>query len=271
MLLPLLLAISLASGQTTQDPPQTPVGISTAAVEDAPSPEQWLAEVDARAAQLTSLRYSATRSTTRPSAEGHQTTVEERWRFILQGNKFRIDYFGDTARQITSDGAVLLDYVPANGRAMRHHLARMSAEDQAKLVRGILERVSVPGFRVGVAEGVTWSTGALTRDQDRDVVELLGVSADGNSLRYVIDRERASVLVSEIFQGDKLVLRTTSSDQVEIIPGTWFPRQVELQVPERGGLATVSMRLTKVSGVGDIPPELFQPVLDSSVPIEEVP
>lgn len=235
------------------------------------APEAWLHAVDAQAAKLPSLRYSATRVTVRPSGEGHETRTEERWRFMTVGSRFRIDYFGDTSRQITSDGALLLDYVPANRQAVRHHLQRYPAADQQRLVSGILGRVAVPGFRVGFPEGLTWTYASPERIGDRDALVLEGRGEGGHLLKFWIDAERTSVLASELWEGGTRSLRMTSSAPVEISPGIWFPTEIEMQAAERGGLARVSLRLTRVGLVGETTDETFLPSLDSAIPVVEKP
>lgn len=227
----------------------------------------WIAAVDARATELPGLRYSARRTT-----ERGEIVLEERWRYqALHGSgSFRIDYFGDTARQVTCDGAVLVDYVPARGGARRFDLTRMDPADVSRLVGGILEKVAVPGFRVGRAD-VAWTLAPGDTFEGRPAVFLEGVGTGTDRLRYVVDRERLAVLRTEIERDGQVVLRTDSHDLREIRPGVWFPHEVRLRTPEAGGEVRVTLTLTKVAVLEDAPPATFQTVLDQSVPVEEIP
>ena len=271
-MLTLLLVLVLTAHGSEQAvvEPAPPTEVEPA-VDDRDSwpPEAWLDALDQRAESLPGIRYAARRTTVRPSREGQSTELHERWRFILLGERFRIDYFGDTARQITSNGTVLVDYVPANRKAIAFQLDRMDPDERASLVQRILERVAVPGFRVGRAEGVTWTFGEADPWQGRPVVVLEGAGRDDSRLRHVVDRERLALLSSEIHDGDQVVLRTEARDLREIHPGVWFPHEVHLRAPDRGGDVRVTMHLTKVAVLTDSPEELFETILDPSIPIEE--
>lgn len=268
-MLALLLLLSLSPALAAPSASADDVALEE---RDTWAPEAWIDAVNAQAESLPGLRYSAVRTTRRPSREGAETTLEERWRFVLFGrDRFRVDYFGDTARQITCNGLELLDYVPANGMAQRHHMTRMSAEDRVALVQRILSKVAVPGFRLGVADGVTWREGEVTELDGRPVVQLLGDGADDSHLEYLIDRERLAVLRTEVHQDGQVVLRTVSTDHREISPGVWFPHAVEIRAPDKGGEVRVSLSLTKVAVVTESPDHLFTTVLDSSIRIDERP
>lgn len=256
----LLLAAALAEDA----PPTAPVAVET---EDraAWTPEEWIAQVDARAASVPGMRYSVQRTTERGT-----TKVEDRWRIVQYGAKFRIDYFGDTARQITFDGKHLVDYVPANRMAMRFDTSKMDPVEAATLLANVLKRVAVPNFRLGQVEQVTWTVS----EQDwggRAAIVLDGAGREGSSIRYVIDRERVAALHSEIQQAGQIVLRAESHDLREVQPGVWLPHRVEMRAPDAGGEARVSLHLTKVAVLADSPAQLFQTDLDPSVPVEERP
>ncbi|MCO4745629.1 MAG: hypothetical protein KC912_12625 [Proteobacteria bacterium] len=227
---------------------------------------RWIGEVDARADQLPGLRYSARRTTVRGDVR-----FEERWRLILaEGDHFRVDYFGDTARQITCDGHILLDYVPAMGKAVRWDLDALPSEDRRSMLEAVLKRVGVAGFRLGEAHGVSWS---LTDEvlEGRPVVRLVGAGSDETELSYVIDKQMVAVRHMLIKQAGQTILDARPSDLREIHPGVYFPHAVEMETPDEGGLARVSVRLTKVSAVADSPEKLFTTTLDPSIPVEEKP
>lgn len=249
--------------------PARAADVTSPAIATAPAsrtPEQWIDAVDAMAAKRSSMRYSATRITERAS-----TRSEERWRFVVDGDRFRIDYFGDTARQVIFDGRYLLDYVPARRAALRFDLHALPADEAKRVIASVLEKVALPGQRLGRAEGVTWRIGDTTTYEDRPVVELLGTGADQGSLRYLIDTERHLALATEIRQDGQAVLRTELSDVREIVPGIWFPHRIEARMPYTGGDVRVSITLTKIGAVSDSPADLFRTELDPSIPIEERP
>lgn len=257
------LLIALALSARAEDVPVS----APAAQEDrsAWTAEQWLSAVDERAATLPGMRYSVQRSTERAG-----TKVDERWRTVQYGASFRIDYFGDTARQITFDGRWLVDYVPANRAAVRFDLSEMSKDEAGQLIGQVLKKVAVPGFRAGVPEGVAWTTKEDTAD-GRPVIVLDGVGQQDTTLRYVIDRERVCVLHTTITQAGQNVLDARSSDHREVEPGVWLPHEVELRAPEAGGQVRVVMHLTKVTVLSDAPVDLFQAGLDPSIRVEEKP
>lgn len=270
-LLSLLLLLPGASLASEGEAPSPPL---VEPVEDPHqdwTPEEWIQEVDRRAEALPGLRYSARRITRTPSREGEEIELQERWRFILlEPDHFRIDYFGDTARQITCDGEHLVDYVPANGKAIRHHLPSMKPDARAELLALILEKVALPGWRLGQARDVSWRFGEPTTRHGRQVVVLEG-EGEGGTLHYEIDAERVAVLRTEIHSGGQVVLRTDSSEHREILPGTWVPHEVQLRAPDKGGEVRVTLHLTKVSVVTDSPDDLFQTTLDPSIPVEDRP
>lgn len=227
--------------------------------------EQWLSGVDERAATLPGMRYSVQRSTERAGVQ-----VDERWRTVQYGANFRIDYFGDTARQITFDGRHLVDYVPANRAAVRFDVAAMPKDEAAALIGKVLQKVAVPGFRAGVPQGVAWTIREEQQD-GREVIVLDGVGQQDTTLRYVIDRDRVCVLHTTITQNGQNVLDARSSDHREVKAGVWLPHEVELRAPEAGGQVRVVMHLTKVTVLTEHPGDLFQAGLDPSIRVEERP
>ncbi|TNE85517.1 MAG: hypothetical protein EP330_25890 [Deltaproteobacteria bacterium] len=260
------LAVCLCAVPALAETPEPPPEM--AATEDRSSwdAERWIAEVDARAASLAGLRYSAQRTTIRGDV-----TVEERWRFVLfGGDRFRIDYFGDTARQITCDGRWLVDYIPAMGKAVRWDLHQLDTAEKTTMLGKVLQKVGVPGLRLGQAEGVTWTLAHATRG-DRPVVQLDGTGKDGSTLHYVIDEEHLGVHAIRIVQGNQTVLDAELSDHRTVDEHVSVPHVVTMESPDKGGLAKISVRLTKVSALTDSPDNLFTTTLDPSIPIEEYP
>lgn len=228
--------------------------------------ERWIEEVDARATRAPGLRYSAVRQTRRGDV-----TVEERWRFIVfGGDRFRIDYFGDTARQITCDGRWLVDYIPAMGAAARWDLHQLEPDQRAAMIGKVLQKVSVPGIRLGVAKGVTWTVtpGELA---GRAVTILDGAGEADTSLHYVIDAATLGIHAMRITQDGQAVLDARLSDH-RLVGQDWvFPHLIEMSSPDAGGLATISVRLTKVVAIEHSPEGMFTTVLDPSIPIKEYP
>ncbi len=266
----LLLLASPALGDEPDEPVPSSVESAAASRQDW-TPEEWIQEVDLRVEALPGLRYSIRRTTRTPSREGEEMEVLERWRFILlKSGQFRIDYFGDTARQITCDGEYLVDYVPANGKAIRHHLPSLAPDVRAELLALILEKVALPGWRVGQARDVAWRFEEPTTRHGREAVVLVGEGETG-VLRYEIDAERVALLRTEIHADGQVAVRTDSSDHREIAPGTWVPHEVEIRAPDKGGEVRVTLQLTKVASVTESPDELFQTTLDPSIPVEDRP
>jgi hypothetical protein len=263
--IPFFLAVSLAFAQ---EAPDSAVADAAVAVEPVADPragwtaEQWIDAVDAKAASIPGMRYSVERTTVRDGQ-----TVVERWRIVSWGTQFRIDYFGDTARQITFDGAILLDYIPVKHAAQRWRVSAMPADDAAAVLSRILGRVAVPGFRLGRAEGVTWTAAA---GPDHTVI-LDGAGHDDTHLRYVIATDKTAVLSTDLDEGGRNVLHTVSSDLREVAPGVWLPHAVELRTPDTGGETRVSVRLTKVTVLVETPPNSFDTSVDPSISIEEKP
>lgn len=260
-MLNLLFLACLAAFAADAPPPTTAVpGVVAERTAD-----QWIAAVDARATALPGLRYSAQRTTVR-----NGTTVEERWRFVQSNGCFRIDYFGDTARQITFDGRYLVQYIPAKRAAMRTDISAMSAVDGAEQIGQVLRNVAIPGFRVGASPTVTWTVKHGV-EEGISVIVLDGVGPDGSTLTHVIDPSKDAVLRSTIHAAGQDALVTQSRDLREIAPGIWLPHEIDLRAPEAGGEARVTMRLTKVTVVADHPAALFDAGLDPSIPVTEYP
>jgi hypothetical protein len=263
----LLTALAFGSPPAQVNPPAQP-----ATTEEAPSDrevwsaERWIAEVDARAAAAPGLRYSAVRTTQRGDVK-----VEERWRFILfGGDRFRIDYFGDTARQLTCDGRWLVDYIPAMGRAARWDLSALAPRERQSMLAKVLQKVSVPGLRLGDAKGVAW-TMTMGTSAGRDVVMLDGEGQGGTTLHYTIDKAHLGVHAIRIVQASQTVLDARLSDHRPITENWFLPHEIHMTAPDEGGLATIHLRLTKALAIEDSPTGMFTTTLDPSIPIEEYP
>lgn len=224
-------------------------------------PAAVLAALDARAAQVTTLRYGALRTTTRGG-----TVSEERWRFAWEQApgqawpRLRIDYDGDTQRVIVCDGAVLVDYVPALGRAMRFELAALSAERAQELLRGILDKVAIPGFRSGYNPAMQHRWEA----QPDGRWAIVGRDERGGELRYLLREDHAALLRSEIRTDGAFVLAVDAQEHVELLPGVWFPRRVDMRIPAEAGVGVVRIQVSNLS-VQPAPASLFVPRVPASV------
>ena len=236
------------------------VSSSRAAPPDA-DPAAVLQALDARANSVTSLRYGVLRTTVRGG-----TRSEERWRFVWEQApgqafpKLRIDYDGDTQRVIVSDGATLTDYVPALRKAMRYSLAELPTARAQELLKAILDKVAVPGFRSGYDPRMRW-----TWEQDSSgAYEIVGRDSSSGELRFLLRDDRAALLRSEIRRGGVFALSVKASEHQEILPGVWFPRRLELRMPAEAGVGEVSLRVSNLS-CAPSPASLFELRLDPSV------
>lgn len=232
------------------------------------SPESLLAAIDARAEQLTPLRYGAVRVTHRLGSR-----VEERWRFVNRGDgAFRIDYSGDTVRQVICDGQVLWDYIPEARKARRLDLMALSAQERTRALSSVLQKVHVPGVRVGVeATDMTWSRVEPPPGTPTGAMVLEGRNETGGRILATLDADGTRLLGTEIWEGENFVVRVEARDHVEVLPGVWFPRRVETTAPAEGGEARVELHLSRIVAKGDLPDSLFEISIDSSVAVETLP
>lgn len=227
------------------------------------SADDWLAAVDAPLAGVPGMRWAVHRRVTQGEAR-----LDERWRMTWdQGGRFRIDYFGDTVRQVARDGDVLVDYLPATGRARRFQLDALEPAERDALLAQVLGKVTIPGLRTGGEVGLSWTVAGEEVVEGRQAVLLEGRDGDDLRLRYAVDRERRTLLRSEGFDAGRNALRTVASGFQEVNAAVWLPQQVELWTPE----ALVTVRLSRVEVLEDPSPALFQLDLAPTVAVDTWP
>lgn len=232
-------------------------------------PRAALAELDARATALERLRYGATRVTWQ-----NDTKQQERWFYAAEsGGRFRVDYVGDTTRQIICDGAVLWDYVPAMGAAQRVELNQLPPDERAQMLSRILAKVSVPGVRSGLEaaqmSAVSWGAdGAVAGRPTRTVV---ATDEKAGRLSFTLDAEFGYLVASRIEQNGEFLLLTETFDHRELAPGVWVPARVVSTSPAPGGKVRAELQLNGVAVGQDLPDHLFEMKLDPAVQIRRVP
>lgn len=233
------------------------------------SPADALRQIDAAARAMESVRYSVIRTTIQNEARR-----EERWVYASEaGGHFRIDYVGDTARNLACDGKILWDYVPTLHAAQRIDLLAMSAEDRARTLTNVLSKVSIPGIRTGLEaadmDNVVW--GPEGQVGGRKTRAVIATDARGGTLTWVLDQEHGYLVSSRIEQGGAFVLETEGSGWREIAPDFWVPMHVVSTTPAPGGKVRVELDLLQVVVGDDLPDSLFQLKLDSTVTVRELP
>jgi hypothetical protein len=214
---------------------------------------------------LEAVRYGALRIT-----EQKGTRTEERWRFASEaGGRFRIDYFGDTQRQVACDGAVLVDYIPALRAAHRYELAALPADERTRLLSAILEKVSLPGVRTGHAQaGMTsWAWGEDGSVGGRPTRTAVGTDARGGRLSFTLDAEHGYLVSARIEENGVFVVSTDSSEHREVAPGVFMPGRVVSIAPAPGGKVQVELKLNQLAVGQDLPDQLFQVQLDESIDV----
>jgi hypothetical protein len=250
--------------------PDAPVAVVAAAPSRLPADAQAaVAQVDQDAMVLEQVRYGALRIT-----EQKDTRTEERWRFASEaGGRFRIDYFGDTARQVVCDGKVLQDYIPALKAAHRYTLAEMESKDQAGLLGAILEKVSLPGIRTGWQQsGMTaWTWGEDGVVNGRPTRTVIGTDERGGRLTFVLDAERGHLVSARIEENGIFIVSTDASEHREVAPGVWLPGRVVSIAPAPGGKVKVELKLNQIAVGLDLPDNLFDAKLDNSIDVTEHP
>lgn len=258
-LLPLVL-LPWGPSLAQESPPLAPV--------QEQDPAQVLASIDARAAALVTYRFGAQRITERKG-----TRVEERWRYVTTtGGRFRVDYSGDTQRQIVCDGHVMWDYIPAARKAQRTDLDAIEAMDRKRILGAVLEKVNVPGFRVGVgAAPMTWTWQAPPEGAVPGDLYVQGVDEKGGQISLVLAPEGAYLKRSEIREQGRFVVAVEASGHKEVKPGTFFPTHVEVTAPAEGGQARVRTEISQIVADEQLPDSLFTVSLDPSVSVQRVP
>lgn len=235
-----------------------------------PTPDEALARLDSAAKVLETVQYGATRVT-----ETGEQTHRETWRYASEpGGRFRIDYFGETQRQIASDGKVLTEYVPARRQARRYDLSALDPDKRAEVLGGILGKVSLPGVRSGVqaaTEMAELSWGDPTERNGRTLLTIIGTGEQAGDLAYTIDQEHGYLVTAEIRQQSEFVVRTESRQHREVAPGFWLPTEVTSIAPGPGGSVRVDLRLNGVVVGEDANDDLFTIDLDPSVDVVEIP
>ena len=235
----------------------------------ADDPRQALLDLDANARVFEQIRYGAVRVTT-----VNDTRTQERWFFASEGGgHFRVDYVGDTTRQLVCDGAVLWDYVPAMRAAQRVELSALSAEERAATVSRVLGKVALPGVRTGLdASGMTdvaWGEdGAI---EGRPTRTINATDARGGKLSYTLDAERGYLVASRIEENGEFLVSVESLDHREVAPGVWVPYRVVSTSPALGGKVRAELQLNQVAVGQDLPDTLFEMKLDPSVQVRRVP
>ena len=67
------------------------------------------------------------------------------------------------------------------------------------------------------------------------------------------------------------VLSVRTRDHFEALPGTWLPRQVEMESPAEGGVARVTMRISGVVAGEPIPDSALATELAEGIRVEDLP
>lgn len=228
-----------------------------------------LLAVDARARGFESVRFAAVRVT-----EQNNIRTEERWAYASEaGGHFRVDYVGDTPRRIACDGRVLWDYVPALNAAQRVDLLALPSEDRAKILGGVLSRVSIPNLRTGIDAAnmseVRW--GEDGSHEGRATRTVLATDAKGGRLRFVLDAEHGYLVSSLIEENGVFVVSTEGHSFREVAPDLWAPMQVTSTAPAPGGKVRVELSLIQLVIGQDLPDHLFELSLDPTVQVKTVP
>ncbi len=262
----LLIGSPEAIGQSS-DPIETPPALN----EDlrAQDPEAVLLSIDQRVDALGPLRYGAIRTTERAGAR----TVE-RWSFV-QGQKgsFRVDYSGDTARQIAYNGRILTDYVPALRAARQYDMPELSEQGRQEILTAIGKHVFVPGVRVGVAAAqMTWQWDESAQAApDAESLKAVGRDAQGGVLTVTLDAKKHHILRTDLRVNERFLVSVEGQDHVEVQPGVWFPTRVELITTDESGEVRVNFSLTRWTANVTTNDSMFSLSLDKSVSIEKYP
>lgn len=232
-------------------------------------PAAALRQVDAGAAALQNVRYVASRTT-----DQGQIHAEERWVFAGEaGGRFRVDYVGDTPRQVACDGRVLWDYIPSMHAAQRVNLVAMSDEERARILGGVLSRVSIPGLRTGLdASGmsnVTWGEDGTVNG--RPVRTVIATNDKGGKLTFTLDAAEGYLVSSRIEENGVFVVSTEGAEFKEVAPDVWVPSRVISTSPAPGGKVRVEIQLIQLVIGDDLPDQLFSLSLDPSVQVRELP
>ena len=232
-------------------------------------PRAALAEVDDRAAALSTIRYGAVRTSTQGELE-----QRESWHFASEpGGRFRIDYAGDTKRQIVCDGHTLWDYVPAARQAQRFDLDAMDRDERDALLGRVLSRVSVPGLRTGwqATADATYAWGVDGDEGGRPTREVLVTDDVGGRLSFVLDVEGGYLVSSRIDKSGDFVVETSGSAHKEVRPGVWVPTRVTSTSPAPGGKVRVELQLNQSTVGQDLPDSLFEWTENPAVNVTEHP
>lgn len=232
-------------------------------------PAAALAEVDARARALESVRYVANRTT-----DQGQIHAEERWVFASEpGGKFRVDYVGDTPRQVACDGRVLWDYIPSMHAAQRIELSAMPKEQAASILAGVLDRVTIPGLRTGwQASGmgtIVWGEDSTVNGRPARTV--IVTDERGGRLSFTLDVAEGYLISSKIEDQGVFVVSVEGADFREVAPDVWVPSRVISTSPAPGGKVRVEVQLIQLVIGDDLPDQLFSLSLDPSVQVRRLP
>ena len=234
-----------------------------------PSAVDLLAGIDARVEALGPFRYGVVRSTEQKGAR-----IEERWRFVSGGDgRFRIDYSGDTQRQIVCDGHILWDYIPSAKMARKIDLSAIGDEERRQMLGRVMQKTSIPGLRAGVAAaGMEWEYAAGAVGGDEPIV-VYGIDEKGGEITMTLDAQGRYLLRSEIRQDGRFVVSIDADQHTEAKTGSgvFFPGHVEMIAADDAGETRVSMKITQIVAGEEYPITLFQLQLDPSVSVETVP
>ena len=265
---PLLLLLCVAEAATTKTVNAN--GSEHAAEGTAPAedPAESLAALDRRVEGLGPIRYGAIRTTARA---GRRTV--ERWSFV-QGRKgsFRVDYSGDTARQIAYNGRVLTDYVPALRAARQYDMPNLSVEGQTEVLTDVFKHVFVPGVRIGAdAADMQWKWQHTGSQPEEDPLIAIGQDDKGGELTVWLHPKHRYLLRSELRVNSRFIVSVDGRDHVEVQPGVWFPTHVELVTTDSTGEVRVEFSLARWTAGTTPDDSIFTLSLDESVSIERYP
>lgn len=220
-------------------------------------------QVEARFTAIKSLRYTAERTVKGPAG-----SAKEVWFFsYAEPGSFRIECRQPVERILVANHNTFWEYVPAIRKVMKTDLSAMTEDERRQFLAGILARVAIEGIRIGKYDDLAQRAVSVSRPAPTGGV----VRIEGANPRYVmeLDTENRVLKRTEMYddKGECLV-RTETSDFVEILSGLWYPTVVRIECKTDKGIVTSEVRFRGIEANKPLPEGSFEFKVPRGVTVE---
>ncbi len=209
---------------------------------------------------------------------------EEKWKVFMQKpESIRIEYLGPPKRIVLSKADLYSEYIPQAKKALELKLSDLSTKSQEEVFSALMPRVAIPGFRVGITEGMlenmdfqlirkeekSGRNAFLIQGKDKPKPlskDGLGVQTQGN-MNIWIDQDRFTLLRVEVYDGKQFISSIENFGFQELAKGIWLPNRIEVTNNNPKALEKATYRISNFVPNLSLEPKLFEAIYEEGVKV----